>query len=50
MTGANVQFHNPPPLYHEHGGTVLPSGSVEAGAPPTYEEAINPNGMVYYFL
>ncbi|KAJ8913025.1 hypothetical protein NQ315_002040 [Exocentrus adspersus] len=50
MTGANVQFHNRPPLYHEHGGTVLPSDSSEVGAPPTYEEAINPNGMIIMIL
>ncbi|KAJ8945446.1 hypothetical protein NQ318_009904 [Aromia moschata] len=43
MTGANVQFHNPPPLYHEQGRTAPPGPSAETGAPPTYEEAINPN-------
>lgn len=46
MTGANVLFnHPPPPLYNVPGGTPITDIQEEAGAPPSYEEAINPNGM-----
>lgn len=45
MTGANVLYsHPPPPLYNIHGGTPITSIPEEAEAPPSYEEAINPNG------
>lgn len=44
MTGANVLYsHPPPPLYNIHGGTPITSIPEEAEAPPSYEEAINPN-------
>lgn len=38
MTGETL--HTPPPLYQNLRGT----NSQEPGAPPSYEEAINPNG------
>ncbi|KAL1505538.1 hypothetical protein ABEB36_005082 [Hypothenemus hampei] len=49
MTGANVLFnHPPPPLNHVHGGiptthSITYHDYEETGAPPSYEEAINPN-------
>ncbi|CAH0560767.1 unnamed protein product [Brassicogethes aeneus] len=42
MTGGNILI-NHPPLYHERGGTILPAGVRDSMAPPSYEEAINPN-------
>lgn len=45
MLSRTIHSNNQPPLYQEQGGVILPSHSQDAsGAPPTYEEAINPNG------
>ncbi|XP_066158362.1 transmembrane protein 272-like [Euwallacea fornicatus] len=44
MTGANVLYnHPPPPIYDVPGGTQFANTHEESGAPPSYEEAINPN-------
>lgn len=43
MTGANALFNNPPPLYNVQGGTTISNVHDDSGAPPSYEEAINPN-------
>lgn len=45
MTGASVQFNHPPaPLYNVQGGAPFDSVLAETAAPPSYEDAINPNG------
>lgn len=45
MTGGTTNATTPPPLYHNLRGTNQPATSnSENGAPPSYEEAINPNG------
>ncbi|KAG5870481.1 hypothetical protein JTB14_001675 [Gonioctena quinquepunctata] len=43
MTAADLPFHNAPPLYNDQGRSIMPGPSRETGAPPSYEEAINPN-------
>lgn len=44
MTGGTNQVPHSPPLYHDQGATIISCGSQETAAPPSYEEAINPNG------
>lgn len=45
MTGL-PPLNTPPPLYNNLRGTNNePSTSADIAAPPSYEEAINPNGM-----
>ncbi|XP_019756773.2 transmembrane protein 272 isoform X2 [Dendroctonus ponderosae] len=44
MTGASVQFNHPPaPLFNVQGGAPINCVLAEAAAPPSYEDAINPN-------
>lgn len=45
MTSANILFQNPPPLYNVQGRAVNYTTHDDIGAPPSYEEAINPNGI-----
>lgn len=46
MTGGTNQVPHSPPLYHDQGATIISCGSQETAAPPSYEEAINPNGRL----
>lgn len=48
MIGLPPPLSGPPPLYNNLRGTNGPCSSAETGAPPSYEEAINPNGRVYF--
>nr|XP_023029828.1 uncharacterized protein LOC111517784 isoform X2 [Leptinotarsa decemlineata] len=45
MTAANIPIHNSnsPPLYNDQRRSIMPDISRDSGAPPSYEEAINPN-------
>ncbi|XP_064215041.1 syntaxin-5 isoform X2 [Tribolium castaneum] len=43
MTGGTHQVNHSPPLYQDQGATILPCSSQDTTAPPSYEEAINPN-------
>ncbi|RZC33327.1 hypothetical protein BDFB_002133 [Asbolus verrucosus] len=43
MTGGSNQVNHSPPLYQDQGATILPCSSQDTAAPPSYEEAINPN-------
>lgn len=51
MTGGTTNATTPPPLYHNLRGTNQPATSnSENGAPPSYEEAINPNGNIFHHI
>jgi hypothetical protein len=43
-----LQGSVPPTSYHSMPGTVLAHTSSDQGAPPSYEEAIDPNGKLYW--
>jgi hypothetical protein len=40
----------PPPSYHSVPGTVVAHTSAERGAPPSYDEAIDPHGSLCWSL
>lgn len=45
ITGTNVLLQNNPPVYNEPRRINLLGPCNENNAPPSYEEAINPNGI-----
>lgn len=46
MTGTTVFLQNNPPIQGDQRRAILLGANQEAGAPPSYEEAINPNGRL----
>ena len=41
---------SPPPSYHDIPGTVPAHQGVSRGPPPSYEEAVDPNGLCFLKL
>lgn len=50
MTSSVSQITMPAPSYHNIEGGLSTSASQDIGEPPSYEEAINPNGNVTFDL